>query len=698
MGSELVNALESLVASHSQALTMLACGVGVVGALITARIWSGALARHGMSRVYGCLLAASAGGAATWAMHFIAMLGHTPGAAATFDPELTIVSVIVAIAGFALGVFLSTIPIRAVAVLLGGTVVGMSIAAMHYIGMLAYQLDAPTSWDSGAVIASVVLALFFSLLTVGVLTRQRATNRVLLAGLALGASVVALHYCGMAAFNVHATPGEHVGHGANQEAFNSLAIGVTLCAALVLGVGFISEALFERMESSSKRMLRHEALHDPLTGKPNRRHFHERLVDQCQTLNAFGAGFALLLIDIDHFKRINDTLGHPVGDELLRRCASRFEKVTDGAGMLARLGGDEFAILLMNGSTLEEAERLADRIVEFLSRPMIIDGNIVDVSVSIGVVASPQHAPTADHLIQHADIALYASKEAGRSRYTVFREAMMQRAKARRALEQDIKRAVTRDELRVFYQPFFDPSTETATGAEALVRWDHPEHGLIRPDQFVPIAEDTGAIRRIGEWVLHTACHAAMAWPDGSIVAVNVSPKQVTAQDFPDTLKRILVSTGLPPERLELEITERVILGDGTHIQNVLRELSDMGVSIALDDFGTGYASLTYLAKHPISRIKIDRSFFRELTTKPAGEAIVRAISDMGQALDICVTAEGIETKAHRDFAVKVGCSTLQGFFYSEPVTEPLIPQLFEKTRSAGDRRPLDHSLQNHVA
>jgi len=409
----------------------------------------------------------------------------------------------------------------------------------------------------------------------------------------------------------------------------------------------------------------HMAHHDALTDLPNRVLFRARLGDAIVRQRQTGTGALVLFLDLDHFKTVNDTLGHSAGDDLLRGVTERLAACLEDGDLIARMGGDEFAILAEREVS---AGILSARLIEAVSRPFAIQGQEVRVGVSIGVARLPQDGTDPDRLLRNADLALYGAKGAGRNRHHCFTLAMEAEIQTRRALEQDLRAAFAADGLEIYYQPVLLAASGRLAGFEALLRWRHPERGFISPTEFVPMAEETGLIDPIGEWILRTACAEAASWPAPLRVAVNLSPVQFRNRGLVDTVRRVLAETGLAPDRLELEITETVLLAENAANLAALHQLRALGTRIAMDDFGTGYSSLGYLRSFPFDRIKIDRSFVSEMETHPEAAAIVRAIVDLGASLGILTTAEGIETDGQFQRLRAAGCDEVQGFLFGRPM------------------------------
>jgi len=425
------------------------------------------------------------------------------------------------------------------------------------------------------------------------------------------------------------------------------------------------------------------AHHDCLTGLPNRNTFDFRLDLEIERHQRAGLSLAVFCLDLDRFKEVNDTLGHPAGDALLKRVAESVGAVLDQDHMMARLGGDEFAILATNIANRAAASRLAKRVIEALRRQTGADSSFGPISASIGIAFFPHDAEDRRGLLTHADTALYRAKADGRSVYRFFDAKMGVEARDRRLLEHSLRNALAQNELRLVYQPQARASSGKVVGFEALLRWSHPELGEVSPDRFIPIAEEGGLIVPIGEWVLRTACRDAAAWDEPLEVAVNVSAVQLHRQNFPRLVHEILLQTGLSPRRLELEITETALIRDLNRGLATLRQLKALGVRIAMDDFGTGYSSLSNLRAFPFDKIKIDKSFIKTIDAAPESRAIVRAVLGLGRGLGLPVLAEGVETSGELDFLNTESCDEIQGWIIGRPANI----ETFRQFTHNGERR-----------
>jgi diguanylate cyclase (GGDEF)-like protein len=436
------------------------------------------------------------------------------------------------------------------------------------------------------------------------------------------------------------------------------------------------------------------ARHDVLTGLANRVLLAERIDQAICQIGRNITHFGLLCVDLDHFKNVNDTLGHPIGDALLVTVAQRLVDCVREIDMVGRLGGDEFAVVLCGLNGAYEVECIARRIVQAINEPFIIEGRSLTVGVSIGISIAPNDGMTYDKLLKNADVALYLAKDDGRGTWRFFEPEMDVRLQARRALEIDLSDALANNEFEVFYQPLFDFSQSRICGFEALVRWRHPTRGLVSPADFITLAEETGLIVPLGEWVLRQACAEALSWPSYMKVAVNVSPIQFRNERLLQIMTSALAQTGLVPERLELEITESVLLSHNTSTTSTLHALRNYGIRISMDDFGTGYSSLSYLHGFPFDKIKIDQSFVRTLSAEDGSRAIVHAMVALGSSLGIRTTAEGVETMEQLKWLHSIGCNEVQGYFFSRPVPAQEIPALLRRWENSSELLDLPNEIK----
>jgi diguanylate cyclase (GGDEF)-like protein/PAS domain S-box-containing protein len=426
----------------------------------------------------------------------------------------------------------------------------------------------------------------------------------------------------------------------------------------------------------------HLAQHDALTDLPNRVLFNDRLTQAIALAERQGKQLAVMFVDLDHFKKINDSLGHDVGDKLLQSVAGRLIACVRRSDTVSRLGGDEFVILLAQVEHAEDAAFSARKILRALAAPHLIDNKSLDINVSIGVSTYPNDGQDAEGLMNRADNAMYEAKEHGRNNYQFFRREMHARLAERQSLEADLRCALGRNEFLLHYQPRLRLQTGEITGVEALIRWLHPQRGILHPAQFVSIAEECGLIVPIGQWVLLEACKQAQAWRDSGLgvvpMSVNVSAAEFGAKDFLSGVRAVLIATGVEPQHLELELTESVLMRDAEVAMVTLAKLKVMGVQLAIDDFGTGYSSFTYLRRFPSDALKLHQSFVQEITADPGDAAIVSAMINLGRSLKQRVIAEGVETRAQLKFLQLHGCGEAQGYYFSPPVVAEQAGRLFK--------------------
>jgi diguanylate cyclase (GGDEF)-like protein len=454
-----------------------------------------------------------------------------------------------------------------------------------------------------------------------------------------------------------------------------LIVGMLLTLSLSIYLRLASRNS-QRLSLANRRVLE-LAQTDILTGLPNRAFFLARLDELNGRLKDGGPTFSILMLDLDRFKNVNDSLGHGAGDALLRQVAQRLKSALRTGDVLARLGGDEFAIIQ---EACEDqrvcSTELAGRIAKLVAEPFLLPGHRVEIGTSIGIAIAPDHGSDQEQLLKKADLALYRSKSAGRNCFTIYDKAMSAELEARNTLEGDLRDAIAQCQLEVHYQPFVDALSGARRGFEALVRWRHPSRGLIPPDQFIPLAEETGLIVPLGEFVLRRACADAAGWPSHLALAVNLSPIQFKEAELFEMISAALADSGLPPQRLEIEITESVLLERGVENHAFMERLKSIGIELALDDFGTGYSSLSYLTAFPFDKIKIDKSFIRNLTHLPRSSAIISSIVTLARGLDMSVTAEGVETREEYERLKALGVNFAQGYLFGRP--QPIERILFD--------------------
>jgi len=729
--------------------------------------------RGHMRRVWLAVSAISTG-FGIFATHFIAMLAFTPGIPSGYNIILTMLSLIAAIVLTGVGLAVSLTPNWRRGPWLGGAIVGGGIAAMHYLGMEAFEIAGTILWDPLLVVTSILLGGAIGAVALPVGLHGREEKWKVGGALLLTLAIVSHHFTAMGAVSIIPDPTIEVSPSALPAGL--LAIGVAIASIAIIGLALAgvvldirdqrrSELEVERMrdlanasvegllvcdgdvlvsvntsfaqltgrsataltgarlerlfpdqaarnellsgsDKTVETQLRHLdgstspveliqrpimyagrphqviavrdlkprkdaeqhiyflAHHDALTSLPNRGHFNARIDQEIAALPA-GKSLAVLCLDLDKFKEVNDLFGHTTGDKVLQIVASRVTAVLGERQMMARLGGDEFAVLMPDVANPAAASRLAETILEALRAPG--DAAETHIATSIGIALCPDDAADRHSLLNHADTALYRAKSEGRNTYRFFEAKMGVEVRERRLLEHDLRLAIARDELRLVYQPQKMVQSNAISGFEALLRWRHPTRGEISPAVFIPIAEETGAILQIGDWVLRTACREAASWPQPLKIAVNVSAVQLYNAAFVGELHQILLETGLSPRRLEIEITETALVRDFNRALAMLRQIKALGIGIAMDDFGTGYSSLSNLRAFPFDRIKIDGSFIKSVNSNGQAATIVRAVLGLGRGLGLPVIAEGVETGAELQFLQDENCTEVQGYLLGRP-------------------------------
>ncbi|HTJ92495.1 MAG TPA: EAL domain-containing protein [Pararobbsia sp.] len=642
---------------------------------------------------------AAAMGMGIWSMHFIGMLAFSLTIPLGYDPLVTALSLLIAIALSAFALWMvcqKTLPWKRLA--LGALVMGSGVAAMHYTGMAAMRMAPGITYDPALFSASILIAIIasgaalwiaFQLRRDGVHTRKLRMG----AAVVMGAAIAGMHYTGM--FAAEFPLGSVCGAAHDGVSNVWLAFVIIVVTIAVLSIALIVSILDLRLESrtsvlavslaQANQELTHLALHDTLTKLPNRMLLEDRLSQAIKTTDREGGAFALMFIDLDGFKAVNDAYGHRTGDLLLVDIAQRIRDSVRGQDTVARVGGDEF-VLVAQMRDASDAAGIAELVLHEIEAPVHVGGHDLRVSASIGVAVYPGDGAHEHELLSNADAAMYYAKASGRNTFCYFETSMHQNVHNRLQLQQDLRKALLRKEFVLHYQPKFRAPSGPVLGAEALLRWQHPSRGLVPPCDFIPLAEKTGLIIPIGEWVLNEACRQMKTWLDAGhgdwTMAVNLSATQFAHTGLVDTVRNTLERHDLKPHHLTLEITESTAMRDVESSLVTLGELSAMGVKISIDDFGTGYSSLLYLKRLPATELKIDRGFVRELAHDSEDAAIVSAIVGLGQTLNLKIVAEGVETHAQQDFLTKLGCDSLQGFLLGEPMTA----ERFQ--RSVGSAKP----------
>lgn len=624
-------------------------------------------------------------GIGIWSMHFVGMLSFSLPIPMGYDLAITLLSLTIAMLASGFALWLVSQPSMPIwHWLLGALAMGAGISAMHYIGMQALMMQPGIDYDPLLFALSLLIAVLASAAALWIAFRlRRHTPFVRLArggaAVIMGFAIVGMHYTGMAAANF---PADSFCGAANSGLdtgwLASLVIIVTLA---VLAIALLTSVLDARLEartatlSSSLAEANQEltmlALHDNLTRLPNRLLLEDRIEQSMRQVQRNGGHFVLMFMDLDGFKPVNDAFGHHVGDALLREVGQRLRESLRAQDTLARVGGDEF-VLLAELNERDDAATIAGQVVSLLGQPFMVGEHELRVSTSVGIALYPGDGLDQQELLRNADAAMYHAKRAGKNDYSFFEASMNTNARNQLQLLHDLRTALSRNEFVLHYQPKFDAGNGQPVGAEALLRWQHPVRGLLPPDAFIGLAERTGLIIPIGEWVLRQACRQMQQWYAQGYrhwrMAVNLSALQFCHAGLVDSVASALAEHTLPANCLTLEITETTAMSDADASMRVLQQLSDMGVDISIDDFGTGYSSLLYLKRLPANELKIDRGFVSELERDSDDAAIISAIVALGQALNLRIVAEGVETPSQQNFLTGLGCDSLQGFLLGRPL------------------------------
>ena len=765
-----------IVHAHDLRLVGLAAVICLLASFTAVSLLHHVRGSEGHMRTLWLAVSATSTGFGIWATHFIAMLAFTPGIPSAYNITLTVLSLVAAILLTGAGLVVALNPKIPAAPWLGGAIVGGGIAAMHYTGMAAFEIEGRIIWDPVLVAASIVLGGVLGAIALPVGLRGASMKWKALGALVLTVAICSHHFTAMAAASIIPDPTIVVSDEALPTGLLAIAVffasfviimltlaglavelrdrrraeletdrmrglanaaveGLLVCdgeqivtvndsfaalvgtatdqvvgtalnqylpdddtrAQLFAGTNASIEGDLLKADGSrnavelilrpvdfagkphhaiavrdlqarknAEQHIRFLAHHDALTGIPNRSSFDVRLDQEIASAIANKRKLAVLCLDLDRFKEVNDLFGHATGDKVLQSAARRIGAVLDDGQMLARLSGDEFAILVPGLSNPGAAGRIAEAILDALQTGGSTEAD-APISTSIGIAVCPDDATDRHSLLTHADTALYRAKHEGRATYRFFEAAMGAAVHDRRLLEHDLRQAISRQELRLVYQPIKEIPGGRVVGFEALLRWRHPTRGEVMPADFIPIAEDTGVIMQIGEWVLREACREAATWAQPLTVAVNVSTVQIHSPNFAHTVHEVLFETGLPPSRLELEVTETALVRDLNRALATLRRVKMLGVRIAMDDFGTGYSSLSNLRAFPFDKIKIDKSFIKSVHVNDQAAAIVRSVLGLGRALNLPVLAEGVETAAEFEFLEKEECNEAQGYLLGRP-------------------------------
>jgi diguanylate cyclase (GGDEF)-like protein len=639
--------ISCIITEHNLWLVLLAAIVCIAGSYVTMQLLERTLRTEGAQRSGWIFQAASAAGSSVWCTHFVAILAYDPGASVSFDPLLTIASLAIAICGSGLGFGIAANGTHRWMTIVGGAVIGVTVSAMHYVGMAAYHVSGIVEWNVTYMAASVACSVGLSIVSLYIALRTDRWYSLHVSTATLVLAIISLHFTGMAAVSVTPLAGDVT----NGVIFEAMAVAVAGVSLFIIGTGVASHMIDSQARTENTLRLRYMALNDPLTGLPNRTSFGDHLERELTRAQKEEHKLAVIGIDLNRFKEINDLRGHSAGDQALKTIAERLRQCCQDGEFVARIGGDEFAAV----KDFREYEQLLD----FARR--------LEQAASMGVAVFPEDGATARALLGNSDFAMYRAKADPTEAVCFYDSKLDEAARKRQILARELRRAIDLKQFELHFQVQLSVSDASICGYEALLRWNHPERGLVPPMEFIPIAEESGAIIEIGEWVLREACRCAAAWKTSHKIAVNLSAVQLRQAELPQVIHQVLLETGLPPVRLELEITESSIISDKTRALHILRQIKALGVTIALDDFGTGYSSLDTLRSFPFDKIKLDRLFMNDVESNPQSKAIIRAVLALGKSLDVPILAEGVETQDQLDILRREGCDEAQGYLLGRP-------------------------------
>ncbi|OIQ44235.1 MAG: bifunctional diguanylate cyclase/phosphodiesterase [Roseobacter sp. MedPE-SW] len=675
--------LDCITQDHIYGLVAVAAIICVIGSVLSTHMSSRLLQWTGKRRIVQLPLAGLITGATIWSTHFIAMLSYNPGYAHGYEPVMTGVSLLVGVLGSIVANAGLAYGKSRYGAYIAGAVFGLCVAAMHYTGMSAYLLPGTIVWSVPHLVASVLLGAGCGAVSYGLI----AKNLDGLAGriwpaVAMVIAICLMHFTGMSAVEIRLDSSiPEPTMAISETAMAMLIFGVT---GIILLIAMASASIEVNLEGESRTQLKHAAQHDPLTSMPNRMWLAEKVNSLAVQLTEDNtAHAAVLTMDLNLFKEVNDLHGQAIGDAVLRRIALRLSTQLGEGEYVARVGGDEFVALKLKARCIEEVLNFAERLYAAIVEPIGLDEVTLRVGASIGIATTLEDGRDAGQLLHKSDVAMYRAKSETNRPICLFDEEMGRRNRDKVQLVQDLRRALENDEFEMVYQVQNKLETLEPEGFEVLLRWNHPTRGRVSPEAFIPVAEETGLVREIGAWVLREACREAMRWDHPYSVAVNVAPQQLVQPSFLENVMDNLFETGLAPQRLELEITEASIIHDQAHALKVMHKLRALGIRIAMDDFGTGYSSLSMLQTFPFDKIKIDRSFIKDVHKNSQRAAIVRSTLLLGAALEIPVLAEGVESEDELRFLRDENCTSCQGFYFGQPLSREDMRRITFK--STGD-------------
>lgn len=680
----MITPLNCIAYDHDPVFFSFAVMTLLIGSVVTMRLFARVRRTEKTVRKLWLLLAGMIGGATIWSTHFVSMLAYNSDLILGYDPLLTLLSLVMAIGTTTLGFYVASRTQSSYFIELGGLILGLGISGMHYVGIASIIVSGSYIWDPVFVGFSVALGVLFGVFATNRIARP-ATRFCRYGGsIAFCLAVALMHFTGMSGLSI--VPMNLDLEVTKLVSDEVLGMGILFVMALLFLTTFLTNLIDVKNAEATTEHYRHLALNDALTGVPNRLGCEQYLTKVLSRKMDDTASVAVLAIDLDSFKNTNDMHGHAAGDHLLRKVSERITDCLRDDEMIGRFGGDEFFAVKSSVYLNRDAIEFGNRILDAVRQPTDWHDAKLETTASIGFSMFPRDGQEPVALMEKADQAMYRGKTDGKNCIIAYDENIDTANKERIALSVDLSKAIANGELEVHYQLQNDTRTREITGVEALLRWHHPTHGTVSPSVFIPLAEETGAIVALGDWVLDRACQDAAAWSEPIKVAVNVASKQISDPEFPQYVHNTLIRTGLSPSRLEIEITESGIIADMGHALHVIRQLKDLGVKVAMDDYGTGYSSLATLQSFPFDKIKIDREFIKEIATNRHSSAIVSSTLILGNSLDIPVLAEGVETEEHLQLLVEKGCQQVQGFLFGKPMKNADLQKILSDKQLLDDQ------------
>ncbi|MCZ7861448.1 EAL domain-containing protein [Agrobacterium salinitolerans] len=647
--------------SHDPLFVVTSVIYAVVGSIMTTMLFRRSLSRKGTARAMWAVLAGIIGGSTVWTSHFISLLGLETADEQFFFLFISLGALLISIILSAAGFVVATRN-RAFMVEFGGVLVGAAFAANHVISVFALNVAGSKSFEPMTLSSAVVIAFGLGLVVTGMQVKHARRYAKLCSAVAMAVGILSVHYIGISGLLItNGLPSWMSDIGIPDRYLFTM---VVFFGSMTLAIGGVVSMIDHHSTVDRMKALEFLAFHDPLTGLPNRAFLEDRL----RAHGGLERHVAVVSFDLNRFKTINDVHGHQAGDYVLKAVADRLKAVIGPDELLCRTGSDEFVGVKSNLRTRAEAAGFAARMREAVVGDLEWEGYKLSVGSSLGVACMPEDGNTPEDLLSKADLAMYRAKRKGSSCPAFYDAALDERNRAKSLISIEMRHAIENNQFELCYQRQNRILDNRLVGYEVLLRWNHPEHGNISPEVFIPIAEREGYINEIGEWVLRRACKEAANWTNPMKIAVNVAARQLAGNDLPDIVRSALEESGLPAARLEIEITESGIISDCEHALDIIKELKALGVSIAMDDFGTGWSSLSTLQSFPFDKIKIDKAFIKDVTHNPQSAEIVRSTVNLGRNLKIDVLAEGVETTDHLEFLRDIGCGQAQGFYFGRPI------------------------------